>query len=169
MVLGSLFGGAVSGAVFASGLTCFRDAVRSGPVLEITADGLRDHRSGLSVLWSSVRCAQLVAAGRQLGNSIDLTLDRPVIKWQNPFRLGVLGVRFRPKRNHVIVPVSDLDVRQEILIHAVMMLVQWHGGQAFKVDTFTSWGRRNPPEPYSPDGVRRVETPNGSHLEYGYL
>ena len=36
-------------------LTCFWDAVRNDPVLEITAEGLRDRRSGLSVPWSSVR------------------------------------------------------------------------------------------------------------------
>ena len=51
LILGvvGLSGSAFFGALFAAGLTCLRDAMRSGPVLEITADGLRDHRSGLSV------------------------------------------------------------------------------------------------------------------------
>jgi len=161
LVLASPFS-VLLGAFFFAGLTCLWDAVRSDPVLEISADGLRDHRSRLSVPWSSVRCGQLLRESVGHSRSVDLTLDRAVVKWQNPFRLGVLGVRFRPKPNHVIVPVSDLDVREEILIHAVMMLVQWHGGQAFNAPTFASWGRRNPPKPFPT--VRR--TPSGLYLEY---
>ena len=40
-------------------LTCFWDAMRNHPVIEITAEGLRDYRSGLSVPWSSVQCARI--------------------------------------------------------------------------------------------------------------
>lgn len=46
-----------------SALTRFRDAARNGPALEITADGLRDHRSGLSVPWSAVQCARVANNG----------------------------------------------------------------------------------------------------------
>jgi len=97
---------------------------------------------------------------------IDLTLDRPVVNRQNPFRIGVLGYRFRRKPNHVLVSTALLDVRDHMLILTVMMLVRWHGGQALYGTRKFTTGCRNPPEPFFPDGIRRVDTPNGSHLEY---
>jgi len=166
MVLG-FFGSAFFGAGLASGVACLRDAVRHDPVLEITADGLRDPRSWLSVPWSSVRSAQPVILGGKLSDeSIDLTLDRPVTNWKNPFRLADLGVRFRSKRNHLIVSTSRLDAYPHNLVLVVMTLVQWHGGQTFRAPTYTLMGRRNPPGPYLPGGIRRVDTPNGAYLEY---
>jgi hypothetical protein len=73
------FGVSCIGAAF----TCFWDAARGDPVLEIGADGLRDRRSGLSVPWSSVRSAGFLN-GRLC---VDLQLRGPVTKWQNPFRI----------------------------------------------------------------------------------
>jgi hypothetical protein len=108
-----------------AGLTCFWDAVRSGPVLEIAADGLRDRRSGLSVPWSSVRCARILS-----NFSVDLKLRGPVTNWQNPFRVGVLLHRYRPRPDHVIVSIGYLDVRWHILAYTILTLTQWNGGEA---------------------------------------
>jgi hypothetical protein len=104
--------------------TCFRDALRTDPVLEISADGIGDCRSGLSVPWSLVRSARI------LGDSVDLQLRGPAPYWQNPFRAGVLFQRYRPKPNHVIVSVAHLDMRAHALASAILTLAQWNGGEA---------------------------------------
>jgi hypothetical protein len=106
-------------------LTCWWDAIRNGPVLEITAEGLRDHRSGLSVPWSAVRSARMLS--RALG--VDLQLSGPVTNWQNPFRVGVLFHRYRPKPDHVIVSIANLDVRVHILAYAIFTLTRQSGGE----------------------------------------
>jgi hypothetical protein len=104
-------------------LTCFWDAIRSGPALEITADGLRDYRSGLSVPWSSVRSVRL------LGFGVDLQLRAPVTNWQNPFRVGILCQRYRPVPDRIIVSAGYLDVPGHVVTYAILTLVQWHGGE----------------------------------------
>ena len=106
-------------------LTCLWDAIRNGPVLEITAEGLRDHRSSLLVPWSAVRSARMLS--RAL--SVDLRLSGPVTNWQNPFRVGVLFHRYRPKPDHVIVSIANLDVRVHILAYAIFTLTQQNGGE----------------------------------------
>jgi hypothetical protein len=108
-------------------LTCFWDAVRSGPVLEVTSEGLRDYRSGLSVAWSSVRCAQLLYDSGGSA-SVDLQLRLPVTNWQNPFRIGVLTLL--PKPDHVIVSAASLDARGHVLAYAILTLTEWNGGEA---------------------------------------
>jgi hypothetical protein len=106
-------------------LTCLWDAIRNGPVLEINAEGLRDHRSGLLVPWSAVRSARMLS--RAL--SVDLQLSGPVTNWQNPFRVGVLFHRYRPKPDHVIVSIANLDVRVHILAYAIFTLTQQNDGE----------------------------------------
>lgn len=108
-------------------LTCFQDAMRNGPVLEITADGLRDYRSGLSVPWSSVQCARI--ATNRIGGVI-LQLRGPVKHWQNPFRLGVLSQGYRPKPDRVLVSAAYLDVRAHVLIYTILTLTQRSDGEA---------------------------------------
>ena len=103
-------------------LTCFWDAARSNPVLEITADGLHDRRSGLSVPWTSVRSA------RPRGLAVDLTLCGPVTNAQNPFRFGVLFQR-RRLPNHVLVSVGCLDRSAHLLVYAILTLTQRAGGE----------------------------------------
>jgi hypothetical protein len=113
-------------------LTCFRDAMRDDPVLEITADGLRDYRSGLSVSWSSVQCARIANNG--IGGVI-LQLREPVKHWQNPFRLGVLYQGYRPKPDHVLVSAAYLDVQAHVLIYTILTLTQSSGGEAISKST----------------------------------
>ncbi|MBR1212566.1 hypothetical protein [Bradyrhizobium sp. JYMT SZCCT0180] len=115
---GLYFGGAAMGAA----LACFWDAARGDPVLEITADGLRDRRSGLSVLWTSVRSAKPV------GLSVDLQLHGPVTNWQNPFRIGVLFQR-RRLPDHMIVSVAYLDAPAHVLLYTILTLTQRNGGE----------------------------------------
>jgi hypothetical protein len=116
-------------------VTCFRDALRSKKiVLEVTADGLHDHRSGLNVPWSSVQCADIAISGGD--KCVDLQLRGVKAGWQNPFRIGVLFHRFWLKPDHVIVPVCHLNVRSHILIHAILTLVHWHGGATVGVSTY---------------------------------
>ncbi len=123
----SVFFGVSFGIGFTgAALTCFWDAVRSGPVLEITRDVLRDHRSGLSVPWSSVRSARL--RGGLL--SVDLQLRSPLTNWQNPFRVGVLFHRYRPLPDRVIVSVAHLDVSAHTIAYTILTLTRWNGGEA---------------------------------------
>ena len=105
-------------------LTCFWDAVRNDPVLEIGAEGLRDRRSGLSVPWSSVRSAKLLASRL----AIDLQFHGPVTNWQNPFRFGVLFQR-RRLPNHVLVSVGCLDRSAHLLAYTILTLTQRNGGE----------------------------------------
>jgi hypothetical protein len=120
----SLFGSVFLGAA----LTCFWDAIHSGFAIEITAECLSDHRSGLSVPWSSVRSARILSIGGAA--SIDLQLRNPVATCQNPFRPGVLFYRYCPKPDHVIVPIGYLDVRSHVLAYTILTLTQWNGGEA---------------------------------------
>lgn len=104
-------------------LTCFWDAARSDPVLEISADGLCDRRSGLSVPWTSVKSA------KPLDRAVDLQFHGPVANWQNPFRVGVLFQRYRPKSDHVIVSVAYLDTPAHVLAYTILTLTQRNGGE----------------------------------------
>ena len=103
-------------------LTCFWDAARSNPVLEITAYGLHDRRSGLSVPWTSVKSA------KPRGLAVDLTLRGPVTNAQNPFRFGVLFQRHRLP-NHVLVSVGCLDRSAHLLVYTILTLTQRNGGE----------------------------------------
>jgi hypothetical protein len=105
-------------------LTCFWDAVRNDAVLEINAEGLRDNRSGLSVPWSSVRSARLLASRV----AVDLQFHGPVTNWQNPFRFGVLFQR-RRLPDHVLVSVGCLDAPAHILAYTILTLTQRNGGE----------------------------------------
>ena len=107
-------------------LTCFRDAMRNGPALEITADGLRDYRSGLSVRWSSVQCARIANNGI---DGVILQLREPVKHLQNPFRLDVQFQGYRPKPDHVLVSTAYLDVTAHVLIHTILSLTERGGGR----------------------------------------
>jgi hypothetical protein len=107
-------------------LTCFWDAVRNDPVLEITADGLHDRRSGLSVPWTSVKSA------KPLGLAVDLTLRGPVTNAQNPFRLGVVFQR-RRLPNHVLVSVGYLDRSAHLLVYTILTLTQRNGGEVISL------------------------------------
>ena len=111
-------------------LTCFRDAMRNGPALEITADGLRDYRSGLSVPWSSVQCARIANNGI---DGVILQLREPVKHWQNPFRLDVQFQGYRPKPDHVLVSAAYLNVPAHVLIYTILTLTQSSGGEAIGI------------------------------------
>lgn len=121
-------------------LTCFWDAIRDGPVLEITADGLRDYRSGLSVPWSSVQSARI------LGHSIDLQLHAPVPNWQNPFRVGILFQRYRPVPDRVIVSAGYLDVPAHVVVYVILTLVKRNGGEVI-TKVGSAEGQRLIPQP----------------------
>jgi hypothetical protein len=119
-----------AGVSFAgAALTCFSDVLRTAPVLEIAVEGLRDHRSGLSVRWSSVQCARILYGQGGIGG-VDLQLRGPVTNWKNPFRVGVLFHRYRPKPDHVIVSVAYLDVQAHILAYTILTLTEQNGGEA---------------------------------------
>src|SRR5579871_5374048 len=75
-------------------VTCFRDGLQSEKiVLEITADGLRDHRSDLDIPWSAIKRADI--SGRT--HSVDLVLRDGKAGRQNPFRIGVLFQNWWPQ------------------------------------------------------------------------
>jgi hypothetical protein len=109
-------------------LTCFSDAIRSGPVLEITAGGLRDYRSGLSTSWTSVRSARIL--GTAPAHSVELQLRTPVTNWQNPFRIGIVFHRYRPVPDRIIISAGCLDVPGHVVTHVILTLVKWNGGEA---------------------------------------
>jgi hypothetical protein len=121
----------VSGVTFTGvALTCFPDALRTAPVLEITAAGLLDRRSGLSISWSNVQRAEIISGSTA---SVDLALRGARANWQSPFRAGVLFRRYRPKPDHVIVSTAWLDVREHVLAYAILALVGRHGGEAVSI------------------------------------
>jgi len=120
-IWGVWFGVSCIGAAF----TCFWDAARGDPVLEIGSDGLRDRRSGLCVPWSSVRSAGFLNSRL----CVDLQLREPVTNWQNPFRIGVLFHRYRPVPDHAIVAVVNLDVSAHIVAYAILTLTRQNGGE----------------------------------------
>jgi hypothetical protein len=109
-------------------LTCFWDAARPGPVLRIDAAGLFDHRSGLSVPWSAIRRAKILYNGSPF--TIDLKLDSAAAPWQNPFRVGILGFRFRSLPDEMLVSIAYLDIRTHVLAYTILTLTQLHGGEA---------------------------------------
>jgi hypothetical protein len=108
-----------------SALTRFGDAARNGPALEITANGLRDHRSGLSAAWSSVQCARIANNGV---DGVILQLREPVEHWQNPLRSDLLFQGYRRKPDHVLVSTAYLDVPAHVLIHTILSLTERGGG-----------------------------------------
>ncbi|MGL3209986.1 hypothetical protein [Bradyrhizobium sp. BR 1433] len=118
---GVWFGGSCFGAAF----TCFWDAMRGDPAVEIGADGLRDRRSGLSIPWSSVRSVRFLNSPL----SLDLELREAVARWQNPFRVGVVFHRYRRSPNHVVVSVAFLDVSAHVAAYTILALVQSNGGE----------------------------------------
>jgi hypothetical protein len=61
---------------------------------------------------------------------VDLQLRGPMTNWQNPFRIGVLFHRYRPRPDHVIVSVAFLDVGAHVVAYAILTLTQWNGGEA---------------------------------------
>lgn len=114
-----------------AGLTCLWDAIRNGPVLEITSEGLCDYRSGLSVAWSAIRSAKILYGTADGFGGVDIELRGPVTNWQNPFRIGVLFFRYRPKPDHVIVSVAYLDTPAHVLAYTILTLTQWNGSEVF--------------------------------------
>jgi hypothetical protein len=110
--------------------TCFAYAVRAAPALEISAEGLHDGRSGLSIAWSNVLRAEILSGGVGF---VDLTLRGAAARRHNPFRIGVLFWRFRPKPGHVIVSTDALDVPAHVLVYTILTLVRQHGGEAVSV------------------------------------
>lgn len=110
--------------------TCFAYAVRAAPALEISAEGLHDGRSGLSIAWSNVLRAEIFSGGVGF---VDLTLRGAAARRHNPFRIGVLFWRFRPKPGHVIVSTDALDVPAHVLVYTILTLVRQHGGEAVSV------------------------------------
>ncbi|MBR0754737.1 hypothetical protein JQ604_21330 [Bradyrhizobium jicamae] len=120
-IYGTQFGAGCIGAA----ITCFWDAARNDPVLEIGVDGLRDRRSGLAIPWSSVKSARLFNGSL----SVDLELRTACTNWQNPFRLGVLRHRYRPIPDRVIVSVAHLDVTAHIASYAILTLIRQNGGE----------------------------------------
>jgi hypothetical protein len=122
----AVFGIGLGVGFVGAAFTCFWDAVRGDPVLEIGTDGLRDRRSGLSVPWSSVRSAGFLN-GRLL--SVDLQLRSPVTGWQNPVRIGVLFHRYRLMPDRMIVSVANLDASKHIVAYTILTLVRQNGGE----------------------------------------
>jgi hypothetical protein len=122
-------------------LTCFRDAMRRGSALEITAQGVQDYRSGLAIPWSDVRCARLLYDSGGSA-SVDLQLRASVACWQSPFRAGVWMQRYRPKPDHVIISAAYLDVRGHILAFTILTLVEANGGRAVTKAGYAGDGQR---------------------------
>ena len=122
-------------------LTCFRDAMRRGSVLEITAQGVQDYRSGLAILWSDVRCARLLYDSGGSA-SVDLQLRASVACWQSPFRAGVWMQRYWPKPDHLIISTAFLDVPGHILAFTILTLVEANGGRAVTKAGYAGDGQR---------------------------
>lgn len=108
-------------------LTRFRDAARNGPALEIADDGVRDHRSGLSVPWSSVQYAMIANKGI---DGVILQLREPVKNVQDPLRLDLQFQGYRAKPDHVLVSTAYLDVPAHVLIHTILSLTERGGGRS---------------------------------------
>ncbi|WP_271894219.1 hypothetical protein [Candidatus Phyllobacterium onerii] len=120
-------------------LTCIIDAMRKNPVLVIDAEGFRDTRSGVRIKWSAIRRATLLFTRSGIAG-VDLHLRGSMEAWQNPFRIGVLGFRWRPKPDHLILSVAFLDARPHILAYTVLALTQRQGGEVATKTSFVDLG-----------------------------
>ena len=80
--------------------------MRHGPVLEITADGLRDYRSGLSVPWSSVQCARIANNRHRWRHSAASRTCEALAEIRSGWR--VLSQGYRPKPDRVLVSAAYL-------------------------------------------------------------
>ena len=89
--------------------------------------------------WSEIKRATLLFTRSGIAG-VDLHLRESTKAWQNPFRIGVLGFRWRPKPDHLIVSVAFLDVRPHILAYTVFALTQRHGGEVVTKTSFVDLG-----------------------------
>ncbi|TXR46617.1 hypothetical protein [Phyllobacterium endophyticum] len=129
----------ISVAMTGVALTCIADAVRKASVLILDAEGFTDARSGAHVKWPEIKRATLLFTRSGIG-SVDLHLRQATTAWQNPFRIGVLGFRSRPKPDHLIVSVAFLDVRPHVLAFTILALTRRHGGEAVTKTSFVDLG-----------------------------
>jgi hypothetical protein len=112
----------------AAAWTSVRDAVRTGPVLIIRADGIEDRYVEVVVPWAEVVQAR-IAYSRGSLNHVRLKLRTPISVRQNPFRFGTpMGLWHRPL-DVLRIPVVLLDVGPYTLAQVVATLVKAHGGE----------------------------------------
>lgn len=112
-------------------LTCIVDACRSSPVLVLDIDGFNDNRSGASARWAEVRDAKLLKT--KFGPAaVDLHLWKAVNANQNPFRVGILGFRWLPKADRILISIAFANTSPHTLGYTILSL---------------AGGHRNPPRP----------------------
>ncbi len=104
-------------------LTCILDACRSNPVLIVDVHGLIDKRSGASVKWTEVKDAKLRKTKYGLA-AVDLHLCKVVNATQNPFRVGILGFRWVPKADHILVSIAFVNKSPHTLGHTILSLAE---------------------------------------------
>jgi hypothetical protein len=112
----------------AAAWTSVRDAVRTGPVLIIRADGIEDRYAEVMVPWAEVVQARIVYSRGSL-NHVRLKLRAPISARQNPFRFRTPNGLWHRRLDVVRIPVVLLDVRPYTLAQVVATLVTTHGGE----------------------------------------
>lgn len=109
-------------------LTCLCDSMRKAPVLQIDAEAFTDIRSGTTMKWTEVTRATMLFTRSGIA-SVDLNLREPSTARQNPFRIGVLGFRWRHRPDRLIVSVAFLNLSAHVLAFTILELTQRAGGE----------------------------------------
>ncbi len=101
------------------------DFTRTGPTLILDADGITDRRGGLTIPWTDIAAARIVASGNETG--IRLTLRTP-IQPRPLFDRGSHSFLGRRSADQYRVGLSRLTVRPHVLGQTALALVRAHGG-----------------------------------------
>lgn len=79
--------------------------------------------------WSDISSGSIRYSAHSVVMAVDLRLRRPVKIFQNPFRVGALGINFRQRPGHYWLSVGCMDKSRHVLAYTILMLIKRNGGE----------------------------------------